>query len=286
MRAASPCRTVRGLKEPRDAMQTCQSDFACALRNPDLAVPTGVIAHNSDAPRERFAVYRNNVMVGLVSALEARFPATRKIVGEDFFKGAAKLFAAAHPPRSPLMMFYGDEFPAFLAAFEPARDVPYLADVARVEAARTRAYHAADAKPLTPAALSGSSPDALADMVRWMMRKESSERPQSPGAVAAALEKVIGAEPSGNSMATLALLRLASRSNFHSPSGCPDGSLNHRNRSVASTVRTRAESAVKWVVPFCHSIDTTGLPVLPSNTPNGPSATPPPFSARCDPTDT
>ncbi|MGQ0444574.1 MAG: HvfC/BufC family peptide modification chaperone, partial [Beijerinckiaceae bacterium] len=89
--------------------------------------------------------------------------ATRKIVGADFFKGAAKLFAAAHPPRSPLMMLYGDEFPAFLAAFEPARDVPYLADVARVEAARTRAYHAADATPLTPAALSGSSPGALAD---------------------------------------------------------------------------------------------------------------------------
>jgi len=34
-------------------------------------------------------------------------------------------------------------FPAFIAAFEPARDVPYLADVARLEDTRTRAYHAA-----------------------------------------------------------------------------------------------------------------------------------------------
>jgi hypothetical protein len=146
------------------AMQKCQSDFAHALRSPDWAVPHGVTSHNSDAPRERFAVYRNNVMVGLVSALEARFPATRKIVGEKFFKGAAKLLAATQPPRSPLMMFYGDEFPAFLADFEPARDVPYLADVARLEASRTRAYHAADAKSLTPAALLGSLADALAGM--------------------------------------------------------------------------------------------------------------------------
>ncbi len=143
-------------------MQECQSDFARALRDPDLALPTGVASHNSDAPRERFAVYRNNVMVGLVGALEARFPATRRIAGEDFFKGAAKLFAATQPPRSPLMMFYGDEFPAFLADFEPAREVPYLPGVARLEAARTRAYHAADAKPLTPAALSGGIPDDLA----------------------------------------------------------------------------------------------------------------------------
>jgi hypothetical protein len=143
-------------------VQKCQSDFAHALRDPDLAVPAGVTSHNSDAPRERFAVYRNNVMVGLSGALEARFPATRKIVGEDFFKGAAKLFAATRPPRSPLMMFYGDGFPAFLADFEPAREVPYLADVARLEAARPRAYHAADAKPLTPAALSGVALDTLA----------------------------------------------------------------------------------------------------------------------------
>src|SRR3984893_7430705 len=146
------------------AMQKCHSDFAHALRDPDLVVPRGVTSHNSDTPRERFAVYRNNVMVGLVGALEARFPATRKIVGEDFFKGAAKLFAATQPPRSPLMMYYGDAFPAFLADFEPAREVPYLADVARLEAARTRAYHAADANPLTRTALSGSLPEAMAGM--------------------------------------------------------------------------------------------------------------------------
>ena len=34
--------------------------------------------------------------------------------------------------------------------------------MARLEAARTRAYHAADAKPLTPAALSGVALDTLA----------------------------------------------------------------------------------------------------------------------------
>ena len=96
-------------------MQKCHSDFAHALRDPDLVVPRGVTSHNSDTPRERFAVYRNNVMVGLVGALEARFPATRKIVGEDFFNGAAKLFAAAQPPRSPLMLFYGDAFSHFLS---------------------------------------------------------------------------------------------------------------------------------------------------------------------------
>lgn len=146
-------------------MQTSwQSDFAHALRSPGAFVPQGVISHNSEQPLRRFAVHRNNVIVGLLSALEARFPAARKIVGPDFFKAAARLFIQAHPPRSPVMMFYGDEFPSFLESFEPAKDVPYLPDVARLEAARSRACHAKDALPLKEAQLRETPPAALAGL--------------------------------------------------------------------------------------------------------------------------
>ena len=31
----------------------------------------------------RFAVYRNNVAVGLIGALEARYPVSRRIAGDD-----------------------------------------------------------------------------------------------------------------------------------------------------------------------------------------------------------
>jgi hypothetical protein len=144
-------------------MPDWQSNFARALLEPGIQVPKGVTAHNSDNPRERFAVYRNNRVVSLLSALEARFPATRNIVGEEFFKAAARRYIADEPPRSPIMMFYGDAFPAFLAHFEPARGVPYLADVARLEAARTRAYHAADATPLTREALASGAPEVLVE---------------------------------------------------------------------------------------------------------------------------
>jgi hypothetical protein len=44
-------------------------------------------------------------------------------------------------------MHYGDRFAAFLEAFEPARSLPYLPDIARLEMARGEAYHAADAVP-------------------------------------------------------------------------------------------------------------------------------------------
>ncbi len=140
---------------------TLQSDFAMALLDPDKPVPEGVIAHTGRAPAKRFAVYRNNVVVGLVNALRDRFPAVEKIVGGEFFSFASRIFVRQHPPRSPLMMEYGEEFPDFLAAFEPAAELPYLPDVARLESFRIRAYHAADADPLDASALQQIDPDAL-----------------------------------------------------------------------------------------------------------------------------
>jgi hypothetical protein len=129
-------------------MSDFQGAFAQALLDLDLPPPPGVVSHLSTSPLRRFGVYRNNVMVALVGALEARFPATRRIVGEEFFGAMARMFACRYPPQAPLMMVYGDTFPAFIEGFEPAATVPCLADVARLEAARTRAYHSADAELL------------------------------------------------------------------------------------------------------------------------------------------
>jgi hypothetical protein len=138
-----------------------QQVFADALLDGSAACPPGLVAWNGSDPARRFAVYRNNVMISLIDALEDGFPVTRALVGEDFFRGMARLFASAHPPRSRILAFYGEEFPAFVENFPPAAAVPYLADVARLELLRTLAYHAADARPLTTeqigAALNGNS---------------------------------------------------------------------------------------------------------------------------------
>jgi hypothetical protein len=138
-----------------------QSDFAQALLDPDRALPDAVTSHTARHPRGRFAIYRNNVVVSLVNALRAKFPATGRIVGEEFFAAMARVFVTAHPPRSKILHAYGDDFGDFIATFSPAAEVPYLADVARLEAARTRAYHAADAALLAPAAFAGLDPDAI-----------------------------------------------------------------------------------------------------------------------------
>jgi hypothetical protein len=141
-----------------------QESFAGALLDPERTVPRAVTSHTARVPQRRFAVYRNNVMVGLVEALRTQFPAVEKIVGDDFFAAMARVFVSAHPPRSPILVHYGDALADFIASFEPAAELPYLADVARLEAARTRAYHAADAVPLNPSYWQMLDPGALHSM--------------------------------------------------------------------------------------------------------------------------
>ncbi len=125
-----------------------ETSFATALLDPERPIPHGLVAPDAAVPARRFAVHRDNVVAGLVQVLKARFPVVEKLVGAEFFAATARVFVAIKPPRTPLLATYGDDFPAFLAAFEPARELLYLPDVARLEAARTRAYHAADAVPL------------------------------------------------------------------------------------------------------------------------------------------
>src|SRR5437868_3298584 len=113
-----------------------QSLFANAVLDPAIPVPSGLRAWNGLRAERRFAVYRNNVAVGLIQALASRFPAAKKIVGEEFFAGMARAYIGLHPPQSPVLLRYGDDFANFVQAFEPASGLPYLPDVIRLEAAR------------------------------------------------------------------------------------------------------------------------------------------------------
>ncbi|MFB2566895.1 putative DNA-binding domain-containing protein [Rhizobium sp. IMFF44] len=141
-----------------------QSEFAAALVNCDLTVPDGLAAWNGPRPARRFGVYRNNVAIGLIGALSSRFPAAERIVGEEFFAAMAHEFVRLHPPRSPLLLAYGDDFPDFVESFEPAQEIPYLPDVIRLEALRGRAYHATDAVALDAALVATIEPARLAEL--------------------------------------------------------------------------------------------------------------------------
>ncbi|MDQ0513001.1 DNA-binding domain-containing protein [Ancylobacter amanitiformis] len=146
------------------SLAASQEDFAQALLHAERPLPAGITTARGQPDAARFAVYRNNVYVGLTKALAQRFPVTERLVGAAFFTAMARLYAQDNKPASPRIIDYGDDFPAFIAAFEPAAELAYLADVARLEAAWTRAYHAADAALPDLSAVAAMAPDALPNL--------------------------------------------------------------------------------------------------------------------------
>ncbi|MCW8125964.1 DNA-binding domain-containing protein [Microbulbifer halophilus] len=164
--------------------ETGWAEWTTALLDPDQPTPAGLRAWNGSDPAHRFAVYRNNVTVSLIEALASAFPVTQQLAGEALFRGMAREFVRAAPPRSPLLAEYGADFPAFLADFPPAEAQPWLADTARLELACTRAYHATDAEPVAPEKIQALLEDTDALPASRFSLHPSLHTLQSPWAVA------------------------------------------------------------------------------------------------------
>ena len=138
-----------------------QAAFTQAILDARQPVPEGLLDGQGQPAGRRFSVYRNNVAVSLTEALHEGFPVIAKLLGKANMDGLAGIYLRAHPPKSPLMMHYGEDFPDFLAGMEQLAHLGYLADVARLELAIRRSYHAADATAIDPDWLGAQAPETL-----------------------------------------------------------------------------------------------------------------------------
>ena len=135
--------------------------FGAAILNARLPAPDGLVGPDGLPSPRRFAVYRNNVIVGLIDALKSAYPVIHRLLGDEFFRAMAAFYVAREPPDSPILLNYGAGFPAFLAVFPPVAHLPYLPDVARIERAWVEAYHAAEAPCLNAAELAAIAPETF-----------------------------------------------------------------------------------------------------------------------------
>lgn len=112
----------------------------------------------------RFEVYRASFEANLGEALRGTYPVVHRLVGEAYFGQVARAYLRTHPSHSGDIHEFGAEFESFLAAQDSIGDLPYLPDVARLEWLAHRAFHAADATPLTLGTLAGLPPDSYAGL--------------------------------------------------------------------------------------------------------------------------
>lgn len=130
-----------------------QTEFArWMLGEHDSTLPE-TVAGNGLEPAARLQTYRNIVFNNLTASLRTAYPVILKLVGEEFFDGAAARYIHDYPSVSGNLQDFGAQFAECLGSMPETATLPYVTDVAWLEWARQQAYLAADATPLDPSAL-------------------------------------------------------------------------------------------------------------------------------------
>ena len=139
------------------ALRDLQRAFAAHLSGDDQPA---LIAEIVPAAA-RLRIHRHHMIDSLASALAATFPTVQAVVGADFFRGLARAFVGQSLPSQPVLAEYGAGFSAFIASQDVGRDLPYLADVARLDWALNFAFHAPAGGRLAAADLAAIPADRL-----------------------------------------------------------------------------------------------------------------------------
>jgi hypothetical protein len=146
------------------ALPDLQRAFADHLGGIERAELVALVAGDTIPAASRLDVYRHHVRHSLAAALATNFSTVQALVGEGFFRGLAGAFVEQSMPTQPVLSEYGASLPDFIAGYEPARDLPYLADVARLDWALDCAFQAPHVEGLGASDLATIEADRLPSM--------------------------------------------------------------------------------------------------------------------------
>jgi len=146
------------------ALREIQLAFASAVLSGKFDEMSKHLCVPNSTPERRLSIYRNNTLSNLNGAMRQVYPIVDKLVGAAFFDQAVRQFILECPSSSGDLNDYGDHFAEFLAAYQPAAELSYLPDVARLEWALEKAYYAADHGPLELSRLGMIPPERYNDL--------------------------------------------------------------------------------------------------------------------------
>ena len=132
-------------------------------RDNTVAAVQGWLRESPARVQRGLGAYVANGGAGAERALAAVFPCVVALMGEAAFALLARAYRLAHPLARGDLAWLGEGLAGFIAADPQLADVPYLADVARLEWLLDRAEHAADAaaRPESLQLLAEADPQAL-----------------------------------------------------------------------------------------------------------------------------
>lgn len=126
------------------ALLEAQRRFLAALYDDAETGPLASIIGAGLEPAARLRIYRHGCNEIQTGALRAIYPAVLALVGEAFFEQTARGYRQAHPSCCGNLQAFGQHFARYLIGLPTAHDLPYLADVARLEWLRQESALAAE----------------------------------------------------------------------------------------------------------------------------------------------
>jgi len=118
------------------SLRDSQAQFYAAIFDSSQAV--------DGVDNSRLAIYRHTIFSTLNTALISSYPVIVKLVGEGFFRFLAQQYIEQYPSLSGDLNQYGEHFFQLVQRCPEAAELPYLADIAKLEWAVQLADNAAD----------------------------------------------------------------------------------------------------------------------------------------------
>jgi hypothetical protein len=160
------------LSETQALFSQIMLDHPAALSNPDPMLRALFTCDENVLPI-RLQIYRNNIIGSLTKAMQLTYPLIVILTGENFAAGMMGSFVRENPPLEACLARYGAGLDRFIETYAPARRLPYLGHVARLEWAMNESFYAPDDRPISRSDLEGIPHCELADMT---LRLRSSVR--------------------------------------------------------------------------------------------------------------
>ena len=114
-----------------------QRQFAQQITSPkgdaDISPLAHLLVDSNYSPEQLLNIYHNNFVISLMQLLEQLFPATRALIGTDFFAQSCRQFIHSAPLTEPHLNHYGGQFVRFLNTLKSLEPMGFVAQMAQLE---------------------------------------------------------------------------------------------------------------------------------------------------------
>lgn len=129
-------------------LNNLQQQFVANLKKPTADFLGCIQSSETLSSKEHLDIYHSSVFGALQNVLKDIYTVCLKLVGEEFFITMIQDYITTTYSISPDLGEYGETLPEYIAQFSPAKSLPYLADVARLEQAWHKVFNAENNKIL------------------------------------------------------------------------------------------------------------------------------------------